>query len=294
MWSSGLVLFLTYLPRVFNMQIALVTGGNKGIGREVAHIMSSPPYSVTTIIACRNEALGQRAADELKGLGCNIIFHKLDLTDPESITKTRDFIACEFGHLDILVNNAAICFNDPTLYGKCEYTPFNQQARITIDTNFFGTLRVVRTMLPLLRSSTSPRIINMASSAGRLSQLSRLPDMLELVTSPDVQMGQLEIMMECFVNDVETGIHQQRGWPNTCYGMSKVGVIAMSKILARDEKKIMVNCVDPGYCATDQNNNQGFIIARQGAAMPVKLATMCAEMFLSGSYLYYDGSEIKW
>ena len=223
-----------------------------------------------------------------------LIFYTIDLTDQESITRTHDFIAREFGHLDVLVNNAAICFNDPTLYGKCEYTPFNQQARITIDTNFFGTLRVVRTMLPLLQLSTSPRIINIASSAGRLAQLSRIPEMTKLVISPGLQMQQLETMMETFVKDVEAGVHQQKGWPNTCYGMSKVGIIAMSRVLARDFPQIMVNCVDPGYCATDQNNQQGYIPARQGATTPVKLATRPADMFLSGSYLYNDGSEIKW
>ena len=82
MWSGDLFvfIFLACVPRVLaTMQntIALVTGSNKGIGREIAHMLSSPPCSVTTILACRSENLGLIAANELKGLGCNVIFHQL-------------------------------------------------------------------------------------------------------------------------------------------------------------------------------------------------------------------------
>jgi carbonyl reductase 1 len=157
----------------------------------------------------------------------------LDLTDEESIHSTWDFISSEFGHLDVLVNNAAICFNDPTLYGKSAYTPFDKQARISMDTNFFGTLTVIQTMLPLLRKSESLRVINIASSAGRLSLLSKSPERTKLVTSPTLNLDDLVALMNEFVEDVEAGVHQEKRWPNTCYGMSKVGIIALSRMLAR-------------------------------------------------------------
>lgn len=215
------------------MKIALVTGSNKGIGKEIAQLLSSPPHSIKTVLACRNRDLGATTAKELQALGCDVVFHQLDLTDEESIRCTFDFISTDFGHLDILINNAAICFNDPTLYGKCVYTPFEKQARISIDTNFFGTLKVIQTMLPLLRKSESPRVINIASSAGRLSQLSKSPERTKLVTSPTLNVDDLIALMNEFVEDVEAGVHQQKRWPNTCYGISKVGIIALSRMLAR-------------------------------------------------------------
>ena len=55
-----------------------------------------------------------------------------------------EFVGKEYGRLDVLVNNAAICFNDPTLYGKVPHTPFKEQANITVRTNFFGTLALTQ------------------------------------------------------------------------------------------------------------------------------------------------------
>lgn len=121
----------------------------------------------------------------------------------------------EFGALDILINNAAVCFNDPTLYGAREHTPFEAQASITMRVNFFGSLAVIREFLPLLRASPSPRLITFGSSAGRLSIL-RSQAKVELFTSPSLSVAQLEEQMGAFVAAVEAGVHAEHGWPNTC------------------------------------------------------------------------------
>ena len=138
----------------------------------------------------------------------------MDLTDSGSIESTRAFVESEFGRLDALVNNAAICFNDPTLYGKVPHTPFEQQADVTVRTNYFGTLEVTQAMLPLLRASTScPRIVNVASSAGRLRGS---PELQESVTSASLDMLSLSELMQSFVTAAEAGTHVADGWPNTC------------------------------------------------------------------------------
>lgn len=99
-------------------RVALVTGANKGIGFEIARKLATIP-GITTVLACRNPELGTAAASRLSvECGADVRFTKLDLTDIDSIDSTRAYIEREFGVLDILVNNAAICFNDPTLYGK--------------------------------------------------------------------------------------------------------------------------------------------------------------------------------
>ena len=263
-------------------RIALVTGANKGIGYEIAKQLSS--VGITTILACRSN--GQNAATSL---GCeHSVF--LDLTDDSSIEQCRDYISTNFGKLDILVNNAAICFNDPTLYGKVPFTPFEQQAGLTIDTNFFGTYKLTTALLPLLHKSNSGRIINIASSAGRLG-IMRSQEKVDLFTNPKLTTDHLITHMNTFVKEVEAGIHAQNGWPNTCYGMSKLGIIAYTKILARDHPDLLVNSVDPGYCATDQNNHQGTRPAERGAMTPLLLATVDADF--TGKH-WFDEQEIRW
>lgn len=276
-------------------RVALVTGGNKGIGKEIARKLCSIP-GMTVVLACRDGELGTTAATELATSvwppprRADVEYVRLDLTDAASIRHSSEFITKEHGQLDVLINNAAVCFNDPTLYGKVPFTPFEAQAAITMDTNFHGTLAVTQAMLPLLRKSTSPRIINIASSAGRLRGSDEL---IETITSPSLTMESLEERMREFVSDAEAGVHLKKGWPNTCYGVSKMGLIAMTRIIARDEPKIMVNSVDPGYAATDQNQHQGYVSAERAARTPVLLADLPEDDFVSGSH-FFDEREISW
>ncbi len=242
----------------------------------------------TAIIACRNVELGEAAAEDLRTNNnseyeCDVIALPIpmDLTDLSSIEAASNWVENEYNHddddengiLDVLVNNAAICFNDPTLYGRVSYTPFQRQAGITIRTNYFGTLHVVQSFMPLLKKSSSPRIINIASAAGRLSIL-RSPQLVDAFTSNTLTLPELSNMMEQFVADVESGTHIHKGWPNTCYGMSKLGIIALTRILARSHPEMMINSVDPGFCRTDQNDNQGTVDPSQGAYTPYLLALL--------------------
>lgn len=263
-------------------KVALVTGANKGIGKEIARKFTEA--GITTILACRTN--GKETAAELN---CEHSCY-LELTDDESIAQCAAYVQEKFGRLDILCNNAAVCFNDPTLYGKVPHTPFERQAAISIETNFFGTYKLTNKLLPLLQKSSSPRIINIASSAGRLAIL-KSPEKVALFTNPALTTDNLEQYMLDFVKAVETGVHAKQGWANTCYGMSKLGIIAFTKILARDYPEIMVNSVDPGYCATDQNNMQGFRPAERGAVTPLLLAT--TEQTISGRH-WFDGKQIAW
>ena len=230
-------------------RVVLVTGANKGIGKEIARTLGFLPDHFV-VLGCRDEALGNAAVAELRAAGCDCAFTRLDLLDVASIASTRDFIQDTFGRLDGLVNNAAICFNDPTLYGTVPHTPFQQQADITIRTNYHGTVAVTEAMLPLLRKSeASPRVVNVASAAGRLRGSQEIQDAF---TAHDLDLPALTQLMEDFVRDVEAGVHAERGWPNTCYGVSKMGLIAYTRVLAQAEPGLMVNSVDPGFCATDQ------------------------------------------
>ena len=273
-------------------RVALVTGASKGIGLEIARKLGAVD-GLITVLGCQDVAKGEAAATALRAAGCSdIIVQRIELEDAASIASAREYVQREFGALDILVNNAAICFNDPTLYGTVPHTPFEQQAAVTMRVNFTGTLAVIRQFLPLLRASASPRLITYGSSAGRLSIL-RSPEKTALFTSPLLSTSQLEEQMSMFVADVEAGVHSQRGWPNTCYGMSKLGLIALTRVLARDEPQIAVNSCDPGYCATDQNNHQGTRPAERGAVTALMLALRSAGECVSGKH-FFDEAEVDW
>jgi carbonyl reductase 1 len=127
-------------------KIVLVTGANKGIGKEISRMLGSVA-GVKVVMGGRDSERGKEAAAELKAKNCDVVFHQLDLTDHSSIERTHEFLAKEFGRVDVIVNNAALCYNDPTLYGKCAFTTFQQQAAPTISTNFFGTLDVTQVFI---------------------------------------------------------------------------------------------------------------------------------------------------
>ena len=239
---------------------------------------------VHTIIGCRNESLGNEAVGQLRSQGLNAVeCRALDISDRESIQSFASSIQKDFDHLDILVNNAAIAFK------AADPTPFSQQARPTVHTNYFGTLWITEALLPLLDRSSGGRIVNVASQAGHLKIL-RSDTLRDTFTSPSLTVDQLNELMKDFVDDVERGAHDQRGWPNTCYGTSKLAVIALTKILAREHSNLIVNACCPGYCATDMSSHKGPRSAEKGSETPFYLAT---EATKSGDF-YYDNEILAW
>ncbi len=295
-----------------NRKVALVTGANKGIGYHIARNILShkvdgenedSEHAFVCILGCRDETLGKKAAESLatETQNSSVDVVTIDLMDEATMEKAIFYIQDTYGRCDVLVNNAAVCYNDPTLYGKVKHTPFAEQAKITIATNFFGTLALTRKLLPLLEETgtntgSKPRIINIASSAGRLSIIPS-QEKRDAISSESLTLEELERYMTDFVRSAQEGIHATEGWPNTGYGVSKVGIISMTKILAREySDRIMVNSVDPGFCATDQNNNQGVIPAERGAVTPYLLATIgeTAETNEFTSKHWYQEQEIAW
>jgi carbonyl reductase 1 len=102
------------------------------------------------------------------------------------------------------------------------------------------------------------------------------PELQAKFTAPDLTIPQLNQLMLDFQNDVQDGVHLQKGWSNSNYGMSKLGVIAATKIWARREAihGVSVNACCPGYCATDMSSHRGPRSAEDGARNAVLPATM--------------------
>jgi carbonyl reductase 1 len=146
-------------------------------------------------------------------------------------------------------------------------------------------------MLPLLRKSTSPRIVNVASQAGLLRILPSR-EKVEAFTSPTLTVDEISDMMKHFIESVQQGKHAAEGWPNTCYGTSKLAVIALTRVLAKNEPGILINACCPGYCSTDMSSHRGTRSAEEGARTPAFLA-MLPDGGPTGKF-FYDEAEINW
>ena len=288
---------------ITNKKVVLITGANKGIGKEISRLVGKEEDSFA-LLSCRDLALGREAVLDLReasnadGVDWDgeLLPLPLDLDDHESIRHAIEWVENKHGRVDALVNNAAVCFNSPTLYGRVDHKTFEEQADITIRTNYFGTLEVIQRCLPLLEKSSSPRIINVASYAGRLAIL-RSQKLVNAFTSETLTVLELSSLMQDFVRDVHDESYRSKGWPTTCYGLSKLGLIALARVLARQHPDMMVNSVDPGYCCTDQNDNQGPVDAADGAYTPYLLSQMESDEasgeVMSGLH-FYEQQEIPW
>ena len=134
---------------------ALVTGANKGIGKEIARQLAAAGHTV--YVGSRDADRGQRAVDEIGG-GARLLV--LDVTETKSIADA----AQQVGNLDILVNNAGIMVGGATP-PDVDLETF----RRTYETNLFAVLAVTNAFLPALRRSPRPRIVNISSGTSSLT-----------------------------------------------------------------------------------------------------------------------------
>lgn len=146
------------------MKVALVTGGNKGIGHEICRNLVQAGHFV--LLAARNEALGLQAIERLKQEGAETVrFIEMDTTKQETVTAAAKQIADTFGRLDVLVNNAGINVAGDGPPSVADLSTVQE----VLDTNFVGTLRVTQAMLPLLKKAPSARIVNVSSELGSMT-----------------------------------------------------------------------------------------------------------------------------
>ncbi|MEV0479365.1 SDR family oxidoreductase [Streptomyces sp. NPDC050508] len=138
-----------------NDSTALVTGANKGIGKEIARLLVAE--GLTVYVGSRDAGRGERAVEELGG-GARLLV--LDVTDADSIAEA----ARRLDALDVLVNNAGVMV-DGGAPPKSDLDSF----RRTYETNVFGVLAVTNAFLPALRRSPRPRIVNISSGTGSLT-----------------------------------------------------------------------------------------------------------------------------
>ena len=150
-------------PIKARMKTVLVTGANKGIGREVASQLARKGFHV--FVAARNPDAGRKAADEIAKQSGKATFIEVDVTDNASVKAAAREFSKIADHLDVLVNNAGIMMDGDDAILEVSDNIF----RRTIETNVLGALRATRAFTPLLVKSKAPRVINVSSSGGQLT-----------------------------------------------------------------------------------------------------------------------------
>ncbi|MFI7122159.1 SDR family oxidoreductase [Amycolatopsis sp. NPDC049868] len=217
------------------MTTTLITGANKGLGRETARRLIADGHTVH--LSSRDAGRGRRAAEEL---GARLIL--LDVTDDASVEAAVKTIEAE-GGLDVLINNAGVEGRtaDGGVIGAADMTA--DDLRTTFETNVFGTARVTHAFLPLLRRSPAPVVVNVSSGLASLTGLT-------MPGSPAY------------------------AYPGVAYPASKAAVNVLTVQYAKAFPGIRVNAVEPGYTATDLNGRTGHQTVEEGAEIIVRMASI--------------------
>ena len=238
-------------------KVALITGGNKGIGLETARQLGKLNYTV--VIGARDLAKGEAAAAELRADDVDARAVKLDVVSAADIQAAAEFIESEFGVLDVLVNNAGI--STETLGADSTLTVSDAEIRKTFDTNFFAVIAVTNAMLPLVKKSDAGRIVNVSSILGSLTMHAN---------------GSL-------------GEHRM-----FAYDASKSALNAYTIHLAAALKDtgIKVNSAHPGWVKTDLGTDAATLDVTEGAKTEVMLAVL-GEDGPTGGY-FHLGKELPW
>ena len=208
--------------------MALVSGGNRGIGREVARQLLDKGYTV--VVGSRDLSKGEAVAQEL---GDGAVAKQLDVTDEDSVRAAISSIERDFGRLDVLVNNAGIADGWSGTAAEADF----DRVQEVLDTNLFGSWRLAKAVLPLMRRNGYGRIVNVSSGMGQLSDM---------------------------------------GGHSPGYRVSKTGLNALTRMLTAElgGENILVNSVCPGWVRTDMGGANARLSVEEGADTPVWLATL--------------------
>lgn len=243
-----------------NKRIALITGANRGIGFETARQLAQKGIKV--LVGARNEENGKEAEAKLRAEGFDAESVLLDVDDAKTHRSAAQYVAEKYGKLDILINNAGIMVEDNTgaAAQASEISP--DVFRQTFDTNFFNTIAVTQTFVPLIKKSDAGRIVFLSSALGSLT----------LHSDPASPVYNYKL---------------------PAYDISKTALNGYAVHLAHELKdtNIKVNAAHPGSVATEMNPF-GDISVAQGAKTSVALATLPASGD-TGKFIYL-GEELPW
>ena len=240
-----------------NGKIALITGGNKGIGKETARQLGALGYTV--LIGARDSARGEAAAGDLRGQGIEAQFLALDVANTASPAIAAEEVRSKYGRLDVLVNNAGVGID----FGVTTSAATSDHWLDTFGVNVFGVVNTTQAFLPLLKESPAGRIVHLTSILGSLA----------------------------FSADPTSPIGPATG-TGTAYAASKAAVNMYTIHLAKElaGTNIKVNAAHPGWVKTDMtggDDGPAPLYVSDGAKTSVRLATL-GEDGPTGGYFHLE------
>src|SRR5580692_2353477 len=222
-------------------KIALITGGNKGIGLETARQLGK--LGIVVLVGARDLEKGEKAVAELKKDGVDARAVKLDVDNSADYEAVKKLIEKDYGVLDILINNAGIMIDSRK--GNETSKTSQDTLRKTFNTNFFAVVGLTQTLLPLLKKSLGGRIVNLSSILGSQT----------LHATPG------------------SPIYEAKTF---AYDASKAALNSFTIHLAHELKdtKVKVNSAHPGRVKTDMGTDAAPMEIPDGAKTSVRLATL--------------------
>jgi NAD(P)-dependent dehydrogenase (short-subunit alcohol dehydrogenase family) len=214
--------------------VALVTGGNKGLGLEITKQLAERGY---TVLLGAREDKGIGPAKKLEAAGLDVHPVKLDVTNEHEIAAVAKMIAEKFGKLDVLVNNAGV-----NRGGK---EPTAEDLRQTYEANVIGPYELTRKLLPLLKKSKGGRVVNQSSILGSL----------ETIASGDASRDAWLL-------------------PAYLSSKSALNMLTVVLAKQLEGTKVKVNAAHPGWVKTDMGGEAAPLEVEEGAKTAVELATI--------------------
>lgn len=257
---------ITLVPSMNDKRVALVTGANQGVGRQVAKELVA--NGLTVYVGSRDFERGQAAAKEI---GAGAIALQLDVTDAASIAAAAERIRTEIGHLDLLMNNAGISNTSKREMSLEDYVEVTRASTASLDevravwnVNVFGTLAVYQAMLPLVRKSSDARIVNVSSGVGSLTANA----------------------------DPNNPNHAQFG---PIYPASKAALnaITLAIMVELESTDIKVNLVSPAFTSTNLNGFAGTESVEDGSREVVRAALLGPDG-PTGTFTRWENTPIPW
>ena len=236
------------MPARTQRPVAVVTGASRGIGLEVCRQLGALGYAV--VLGSRDLRRAELAAKELDPEGERVTAAHIEVDNSVNIGQLADWVRERYGRVDAIVNNASTAPDLWAIGGTTDLSPVAE----ALDVNLFGAWRVIQALLPLLRSSSRPRIVNVSSESGAIALMSG-------------------------------------GRP--AFSVSKAALNALTRTLAGELHRdgVLVNAVCPGPLTTDGARSSGRSAA-QGAASVVWAVTL-PNGGPTGTFTQ-DGRELPW